>query len=162
MATTSGETDMWTLRSLARERCAVCGTHVFAAIPAFGQHAIKSNLLPEEMFKPAFHIHCRRAVLPVEDDLPHFAALPAALGAVEGGAFDEDGALHIVPALADADVGQKLVEQVAGLGEGLDRRREMPQVMVRIADRQVGFEDLFLDGPWHGLPPLGSSWLPHQ
>src|SRR5690242_18956268 len=60
--TTSGKTDTWTLRSLARERCSVCGTHVFAAIPAFGQHAIKSNLLPDDMFRPAFHIHCRRAV----------------------------------------------------------------------------------------------------
>lgn len=81
--TTNGETDTWTLRSLARERCAVCGTHVFAAIPAFGQHAIKSNLLPDAMFKPAFHIHCGRAVLPVEDDLPHYAALPAAFGGTD-------------------------------------------------------------------------------
>ena len=81
--TASGRTDTWTLRSLARERCAVCGTHVFAAIPAFGQHAIKSNLLPIGMFRPAFHIHCRRAVLPVADDLPHFAALPAAFGGTD-------------------------------------------------------------------------------
>jgi hypothetical protein len=81
--TTKGETDTWALRSLARQRCAVCGTHVFAAIPAFGQHAIKSNLLPEGMFEPAFHIHCRRAVLPVVDELPHYAALPAAFGGTD-------------------------------------------------------------------------------
>ncbi len=81
--TTHGETDTWTLRSLARQRCAVCGTHVFAAIPAFGQHAIKSNLLPDGMFRPAFHIHCRHAVLPVADDLPHYAALPAAFGGTD-------------------------------------------------------------------------------
>lgn len=81
--TTKGETDTWTLRSLARQRCSVCGTHVFAAIPAFGQHAIKSNLLPADMFKPAFHIHCQRAVLPVVDNLPHYAALPAAFGGTE-------------------------------------------------------------------------------
>jgi hypothetical protein len=80
---TNGETDTWTLRSLARERCKVCGTHVFAAIPAFGQHAIKANLLPPGTFRPAFHIHCRRAVLPVEDDLPHYAALPAAFGGTD-------------------------------------------------------------------------------
>ena len=78
--TTKGKTDTWTLRSLARERCAVCGTHVFASIPALGQHAVKSNLLPEGMFQPAFHIHCRNAVLPVVDELPHYAALPPAFG----------------------------------------------------------------------------------
>lgn len=81
--TTKGETDTWILRSLARQRCSVCGTHVFAAIPAFGQHAIKSNLLPADMFKPAFHIHCQRAVLPVVDNLPHYAALPAAFGGTD-------------------------------------------------------------------------------
>lgn len=75
-----GETQTWTLRSLARQRCLVCGTHILAAIPAFDQYAIKANLLPEGMFKPAFHIHCRHAVLPVRDDLPHFAALPAEFG----------------------------------------------------------------------------------
>ena len=61
----------------------VLATAMFAAVPAFGQHAIKSNLLPEGLFKPAFHIHCRRAVLPVVDDLPHYAALPAAFGGTD-------------------------------------------------------------------------------
>ena len=81
--TTTGETDTWTLRSLARERCTVCGTHVFASIPAFGQHAIKSNLLPKGMFQPAFHIHCEHAVLPVGDELPHYAGLPPAFGGTD-------------------------------------------------------------------------------
>ena len=48
-------------------------------------------------------------------------------------ALDEHGAPHIVAA---AGVGQQLVEQVAAA-------RMVPEVMVGIADRQAGLEDVF-------------------
>jgi hypothetical protein len=40
-------------------------------------------LLPAGSFKPAFHIHCRFAVRPVRDAIPHFKALPAQFGGTD-------------------------------------------------------------------------------
>jgi hypothetical protein len=45
--------------------------------------------------------------------------------------LDEDGGHHVV---AGAQVGEQLVEQVAMIGP-------IPEVMVRVDDRQVGIED---------------------
>ncbi|MBE9138253.1 GFA family protein [Nodosilinea sp. LEGE 07088] len=75
-----GELITWTLKSLPRQRCANCGTHVMAEVPGLDQCGIKANLLPKGDFKPDFHLHCRYAVLPVNDDLPHFDDLPASFG----------------------------------------------------------------------------------
>src|SRR5580658_2723444 len=52
---------------------------------------------------------------------------------IERAALDKDGALDLVPAL---QVRQQLRQQVAAVGE-------IPQVMVRIADREVRLEDGF-------------------
>ena len=79
------------------------------------------------------------------------------VGAVAGRALDEDRALDLVAA---AGVGQQLREQVA-VG------REVPQVMVRVDDRQIRLEDL-LRSSWpaspRGCPTCGSqpccaAWL---
>ncbi|MGJ3245169.1 MAG: hypothetical protein ACFE0I_03740 [Elainellaceae cyanobacterium] len=75
-----GALKTWTLKSLPRQCCAVCGTHVMANVPGLEQCGIKANLLPPGAFKPDFHLHCRYAVLPVRDDLPHFKDSPASFG----------------------------------------------------------------------------------
>jgi hypothetical protein len=53
---------------------------LFAHVPASNIAGVKANLLPAGTFKPAFHIHCRYAVLPVIDDLPHYKSLPKLFG----------------------------------------------------------------------------------
>jgi hypothetical protein len=45
-----------------------------------GVRGVSGFLLPANMFKPDFHIHCQHAVVPVKDPLPHFKALPASFG----------------------------------------------------------------------------------
>lgn len=80
---TQGETVIWRLRTMPRERCAVCGTQLFAKIPGQDMYAVKGNLLPRDIRKPAFHMQCRYAVTPVKDDLPHYRAIPACFGGVD-------------------------------------------------------------------------------
>lgn len=75
-----GELTTWTLKTLPRQRCTVCGTYIMAEVPGLEQCGIKANLLPPGAFHPDFHLHCRYAVLPVKDDLPHFKDLPASFG----------------------------------------------------------------------------------
>lgn len=75
-----GEPATWTHKTLPRQRCAICGTHLIARVPDTDVTAVKANLLPQGMFKPEFHIYCEYAVLPVKDDLPHYRSLPAAFG----------------------------------------------------------------------------------
>lgn len=78
-----GELTTWTLKSLPRQRCANCGTHVMAEVPGLDQCGIKANLLPPGTFQPAFHLYCQYAVLPVKDKLPHFKDLPASFGGTD-------------------------------------------------------------------------------
>ncbi|HHP7246012.1 MAG TPA: GFA family protein [Elainellaceae cyanobacterium] len=78
-----GELNIWTLKTLPRQRCAVCGTQIMAEVPGLNQCGIKANLLPKGAFKPDFHLHCRYAVLPVKDDLPHFKDSPASFGGTD-------------------------------------------------------------------------------
>ena len=75
-----GELQTWTIRSLHRKRCAICGTRMFAEVPELGQVGLNALLLPPGVFAPAFHIQCRYAVLPVKDDLPHYKGFPAKFG----------------------------------------------------------------------------------
>jgi hypothetical protein len=70
----------WKYKVLPRQRCAACGTQLMAEVPGADQIGVKANLLPAGMFRPAFHIHRRFAVLPIQDDLPHFRELPARFG----------------------------------------------------------------------------------
>jgi len=77
---TQGELVESIYKTLPRKRCARCGTQVFGEVvgqPLFG---VKANLLPAGKFRPAFHIRCRYAVLPVVDVLPHYRDLPPDFG----------------------------------------------------------------------------------
>jgi hypothetical protein len=75
-----GDTTTWTLRTMPRTRCATCGTLLFGEPPGMGMRGVSGFLLPPALFKPAFHIRCRYALMPVGDELPHFTNVPAAFG----------------------------------------------------------------------------------
>ncbi|MBT2748752.1 MULTISPECIES: GFA family protein [unclassified Lysobacter] len=75
-----GETVAWTLRTLPRHRCPVCGIQIFGEVPGGEIIGIRAERLPPDLFQPAFHIHCRYARLPVQDALPHYAGLPPLFG----------------------------------------------------------------------------------
>ena len=45
-----------------------------------GMRGVSGFLLPAEGRKPMFHVHCKYAVLPVVDELPHYSGLPASFG----------------------------------------------------------------------------------
>lgn len=77
---TQGKPVVWTYKTLPRQRCATCGTQLFSKVPDSDITGVRANLLPKGMFKPAFHIHCKYAVLPVKDDLPHYRSLPSVFG----------------------------------------------------------------------------------
>jgi hypothetical protein len=72
-----GETDTFTLRTSPRTKCKRCGTYLFAEVPGYGVRGVNADLLPEGMFSPEFHIQCRYATAPIEDDLPHYKGTPA-------------------------------------------------------------------------------------
>jgi hypothetical protein len=78
-----GEPTLYTYKTLPRARCGKCGTMLFAHVPASNLAGVKANLLPAGTFEPAFHIHCRYAVLPVIDDLPHYKSLPKVFGGTD-------------------------------------------------------------------------------
>jgi hypothetical protein len=74
-----GETKAFTLKTTPRISCAACGTRLFAELDAIGMRGVNGTLLKDQ-FKPSLHIHCREAVAPVRDDLPHYATQPVAFG----------------------------------------------------------------------------------
>jgi hypothetical protein len=76
----AGELRAWALKTMPRSTCIACGTRVFADPPGLGVRGINGYLLPPERFKPAMHVNCRFAVLPVRDGLPHYASLPTFFG----------------------------------------------------------------------------------
>lgn len=78
-----GETQSWTIRRAERVRCAHCGVAIFADVPEFGIRGLNADLLPPGTFVPQFHIHCREAIAPVPDGLPHYRALPPAFGGTD-------------------------------------------------------------------------------
>jgi len=80
VAVASGEPTLYTYKTLPRARCGKCGTMMFAHVPAANMTGVKGNLLPAGTFQPTFHIHCRYAVMPVIDDLPHYRSLPKIFG----------------------------------------------------------------------------------
>ena len=45
-----------------------------------GVRSITAYLLPKGMFQPVFHVQCQHALLPIQDELPHFKDYPAMLG----------------------------------------------------------------------------------
>jgi hypothetical protein len=74
----SGTPGTWQLRVTPRNSCPRCGSRLFAE--SHGMRIVSAYLLPADRRRPGMHIHCRFAVAPVRDGLPHFAGLPAALG----------------------------------------------------------------------------------
>jgi hypothetical protein len=76
--TVTGETISFALRRTPRVSCAKCGARLYADLPSFKMRGVNGTLLPG--FKAEFHMHCREALAPVRDDLPHYAQKPAAFG----------------------------------------------------------------------------------
>ncbi|HEY0844662.1 MAG TPA: GFA family protein [Noviherbaspirillum sp.] len=83
VAVTRGTPVAWTYKTMPRYRCADCGTHLFGRFEEMGLTGIKGNLLPRGVFRPAFHIQCQYAVLPVVDSLPHYKGFPAVFGGAD-------------------------------------------------------------------------------
>ena len=76
----AGQPRMWKVKATPRFTCEQCGTRVFAEPPGLGMRGVLAHLLPPGTFKPAFHIQCQHALIPVKDELPHFKGFPAAFG----------------------------------------------------------------------------------
>ena len=72
-----GDTVVFTLRTSPRTKCKLCGTYLFAEVPGYGVRGVNADLLPQGMFSPEFHIQCRYARGPIEDNLPHYKGTPA-------------------------------------------------------------------------------------
>lgn len=77
VSVTRGETDVFTLRTSPRTRCKQCGTYLFAEVPGHGVRGLNADLLPAGQFVPEFHMQCRYAAAPIQDDLPHYKGTPA-------------------------------------------------------------------------------------
>ncbi len=77
---TRGSPSRFTLKRNPRVACPACGTRLFVDVLAFGLRGVNGYVLPSEEFRPTFHMHCRFAVRPVRDELPHYAGLPARFG----------------------------------------------------------------------------------
>jgi hypothetical protein len=75
-----GKTMEWKLKVTPRTMCQRCGTHLYAEVPGYGVRGINAYLLPEGGFQPLFHLQCQDAVLPIQDELPHYRDLPARFG----------------------------------------------------------------------------------
>ena len=71
------------VKATPRMRCVECGTHLFSELAAVEMRSVRPYLLPKEAFKPQFHVQCAHAVLPVEDNLPHYKGFPASFGGAE-------------------------------------------------------------------------------
>lgn len=76
----AGETSAWKFKTTERISCRACGTRLFSEPVGFGVRGVVATLLPAGMFQPAFHQHCRYALVPVKDGLPHYRGIPARFG----------------------------------------------------------------------------------
>jgi hypothetical protein len=77
---TRGTPFSWTLKRNPRFGCPRCGTRLFIDVVSLHLRGVNGYLLPPSEFKPTFHMHCRFAVRPVIDALPHYAGRPARFG----------------------------------------------------------------------------------
>jgi len=71
---------VWTLQRNPRHYCGTCGGRLFIEIPRLTLRGVNAFLLPQDAFTPQFHVNCRFAVRPVNDELPHFARMPPQFG----------------------------------------------------------------------------------
>lgn len=76
----AGEPLLWKRRTTKRATCGTCGTRIFAETAGGEVRSIVGYLLPKGAFRPTFHVQCRHALLPVRDDLPHYAGFPPEFG----------------------------------------------------------------------------------
>jgi hypothetical protein len=77
---TRGDPLAWALKRNPRVTCRECGTRLFIDVKPLSLRGVNGCLLPPGRFRPAFHMHCRFAVAPVKDKLPHYAGRPARFG----------------------------------------------------------------------------------
>ena len=75
-----GTPTSWTLKRNPRFTCTTCGTRLFIDVLARELRGLNGTLLPPELFRPTLHMHCRFAVRPVEDALPHYKSLAPQYG----------------------------------------------------------------------------------
>ncbi|WP_199243110.1 GFA family protein [Vitiosangium sp. GDMCC 1.1324] len=68
----SGSPGQWKRKTTPRFTCRDCGTRLFAEPLGLGIRGVSALLLPQGMFKPAFHMQCQYALLPIQDELPHY------------------------------------------------------------------------------------------
>jgi hypothetical protein len=76
----AGQPLLWKRRTTIRATCPACGTRVYAEPPGARMRSFLATLLPATAFRPEFHMQCQFALLPVGDDLPHYAGEPARFG----------------------------------------------------------------------------------
>jgi hypothetical protein len=77
---TQGELGSLTYKTMPRRRCEQCGTILMGEPPGLEVRGVRGDLLPAHLFKPEYHIHCREAVQPMADGLPHYKQLPPQFG----------------------------------------------------------------------------------
>jgi hypothetical protein len=76
----AGNASSYALKVNPRASCSRCGTRLYAEPPGMGLKGVVAAILPAGTFKPAYHIQCQHAQVPVRDELPHFKGFPAAFG----------------------------------------------------------------------------------
>ena len=75
-----GSPATWRLKRNPRFTCRECGTRLFIDVLSLGLRGVNGYLLPTDRFQPKFHMQCRFAVRPVQDQLPHYKSRPARFG----------------------------------------------------------------------------------
>jgi hypothetical protein len=75
-----GSPATWRLKRNPRFTCRECGTRLFIDVLSLGLRGVNGYLLPADRFQPRFHMQCRFAVRPVQDQLPHYKSRPARFG----------------------------------------------------------------------------------
>jgi hypothetical protein len=80
VATVGDGLSSWTYKTLPRVRCSTCGTLLYGEPPGLGMRGVNASLLPAGKFQPTFHNQCKYALMPVQDDLPHYIGAPPMFG----------------------------------------------------------------------------------
>lgn len=66
-----------------RKSCTICGGHMYLEHPSMGLTDIRPAIIRGLTFTPAIHIFYAESVLPIDDGLPKFDAMPDENGAAE-------------------------------------------------------------------------------
>lgn len=76
----AGETRSWFHNVRTMNICRSCGSHLYSERKGSNYRGVNAALFPEGTFAPGAHIHCKFAVAPIRDGLPHYLDLPAEFG----------------------------------------------------------------------------------